>query len=690
MSNIIDNLLPTDKIVNTNTTSTTDQPLKDKPSLFDSLLLNSMPKDESNVDTKTTVVSEIKKEDVVTTLNNIETTEDVALPEEDISSTDKEQKVSASSLLDRLIIEAKKGAKEASNTNENIDIRNEKTDTKNGKTDSTLLNNIETTVDGNIKEVKKDESNDLKTADLTDDTKTTTTKMLDDTLTNKLNTDIQDTSNLININAKDNSLDSENKLNQDTSELVLSEIEKPLETKNKVVENTLEIITPKLESNSNKSIEQKIDVKENSEKKITKEITVDSSLNKINNNDTSIINESKVVNNGKDLLSNNIVDNNSIEVEISTENITNNIDLSNEKESLNSTVLVDSDLENSSILPDESLVIEDVNKNSSELVSNTKDQKMSLMDQLILKNSAKITLNMTTNDINPTEQEIAGKDFISSLYLGSQKNKINNQSLFNKNEAVTLLKDGTSIDAVKTSAEMLDLGLEGIAVDKDIEIEKVEVKTINLKTENKKDFIDNILLDKNIKSDDIKGLITKSVEASAALLENTINLADDAIINVNSPLSFNIQSKIIGARQQMATMMSDIAKQMYENYKPPVTAFRINLNPTTLGSIAILMKSDKSNGLSISLSASSNSTLDALVENQNVLKNSLNKTFNESTEFNLDFSSSNQNSNNQSSFNNQSGQGQNPRKIEQQMDTQSILQLKEENKDREEKSIDYM
>jgi hypothetical protein len=682
MSNIIDSLLPTEKAVNTSSTSTTDQPLKDKPSLFDSLLLNSMPKDESNVDTKTTLLSEIKKEDKITTLGDIETTEDEVLSEDNVS-VDKEQKVSTSSLLDRLIIEAKKGAKEASNTNTTID-------TKNGKTDSTLLNNIETTVDGNIKEVKKDESNDLNTTDLTDDTKTTTTKMVDDTLTNKLNTDIQDTSNLININAKDNSLDTENKLNQDTSELVSSKIEKPLETKNKVVENTLEIITPKLESNLNKSIEQKIDVKENTDKKITKEITIDSSLNKINNNDTSIINESKLVNNEKDLLSNNIVDNNSIEVEINTENITNNIDLSNEKESLNSTVLVDSDLENSSILPDESLVIEDVNKNSSELASNTKDQKMSLMDQLILKNSAKITLNMTTNDINPTEQEIAGKDFISSLYLGSQKNKINNQSLFNKNEAVTLLKDGTSIDTVKTSAEMLDLGLEGIEVDKDIEIDKVEVKTINLKTENKKDFIDNILLDKNVKSDDIKGLITKSVEASAALLENTINLADDATINVNSPLSFNIQSKIIGARQQMATMMSDIAKQMYENYKPPVTAFRINLNPTTLGSIAILMKSDKSNGLSISLSASSTSTLDALVENQNVLKNSLNKTFSENTEFNLDFNSSNQNNNNQSSFNNQSDQGQNPRKFEQQMDTQSILQLKEENKDREEKSIDYM
>ena len=59
-------------------------------------------------------------------------------------------------------------------------------------------------------------------------------------------------------------------------------------------------------------------------------------------------------------------------------------------------------------------------------------------------------------------------------------------------------------------------------------------------------------------------------------------------VNVSSPLSYNIQSKkIIGAKQQMVTVMSDIARQMYENYKPPVTAFRINLNPTELGSIAI-------------------------------------------------------------------------------------------------------
>ncbi|MDY3201020.1 MAG: flagellar hook-length control protein FliK, partial [Arcobacter sp.] len=141
--------------------------------------------------------------------------------------------------------------------------------------------------------------------------------------------------------------------------------------------------------------------------------------------------------------------------------------------------------------------------------------------------------------------------------------------------------------------------------------------------------------------------------------------------------------------QQMATMMSDIARQMYENYKPPVTVFRINLNPLELGSIAIMMKNDKNNALTISMNVSNNTTLDALVDNQNVLRNSLNKTFDENTKFNLDFSSSNQN-NNQSSNNqnNQNSQYQ-ERRFEKQMDTQSVLQLTEENKDREEK-LDYM
>jgi hypothetical protein len=327
----------------------------------------------------------------------------------------------------------------------------------------------------------------------------------------------------------------------------------------------------------------------------------------------------------------------------------------------------------------------------SEVVSSPIAVKTSLMDQLIQKSMGNSKTIISSEQINLVEKETVSKDLISNIYLGTQKNTINNQELFNKNEAINLLKDANSLNDVKTSAGMLDLGLENINVELEEPLDlttKIDInKKLDLDLVTRRNLIDNLILQKNINSEDIKGLITKSIEASSALLENNLNLADDAIVTVNSPLSYNIQSKIIGARQQMSSMMSDIAKQMYENYKPPVTVFKINLNPLELGSIAILMKSDKNNALSISMNISNNSTLDALVENQNILRNSLNKTFDENTKFNLDFSSSNQNNNQSNGQNNNQG---NQNRFEQQMDTQSVLQLKEENKDREEKSIDYM
>ena len=307
---------------------------------------------------------------------------------------------------------------------------------------------------------------------------------------------------------------------------------------------------------------------------------------------------------------------------------------------------------------------------------------------LIQKNMEKA--NIKVLDETGTEllkNEINNKEVISNIYLSEQKNLLNNQVLFNKGEAISLLKDGTSVKDIEKSANILDLGLENLDVEQNVEIENLAVvKKQDFNTLDKKNILDSLLNEKNIRSEDIRNLITKSVDASAALLENTLNVSDDTFINVNSPLSYNIQSKIIGAKQQMATMMSDIARQMYENYKPPVTVFRINLNPVDLGNIAILMKNDKNNGLSISMNISNPTTLDALIDNQNVLRNSLNKTFDENTKFNLDFSSSNQNDN--QSSNSQSNQNQG-RRFERQMDTQSVLQLKEENKNREE-NIDYM
>ena len=115
-------------------------------------------------------------------------------------------------------------------------------------------------------------------------------------------------------------------------------------------------------------------------------------------------------------------------------------------------------------------------------------------------------------------------------------------------------------------------------------------------------------------------------------------------LNVSAQATASIETRIIGARQQMGSMMSEVARNMYLNYKPPVTAFKINLMPANLGSIAIVMKSDKESGLSISLNMSNSATLEALVDNQAALRAALAKNFSTESAFSLDFNMQNQNS----------------------------------------------
>lgn len=651
MPNIINNLLSTETTANTNAvSSTSEQIVKDKPSLFDSLLSNNTATKEEKATSKTPAVTtptkEVKTEEKPS-VENLEINPEIKLDntqlenikiEPEKAETDKpeEQKItSTTSLLDRLVIEAKKNVKETiipkeikqnsdipiitkeSNTENSLEIEVESTNTKDTpiilKENIVTTNNIENVVIPT--EIKQD---------------------LDPSIISKedINTNNLEIKDILPI-----LIPEEKKQNLDT----------PIIPKENSVTIDLSIKTKEQKVNLTDVLLEQTEIK--TQNGITTQEVVSSDIKILAENETP----NTILNNG---------------ISLNTDNI------SNIKESPILTVPVEiNEVVEENGVEQESLVVK-------------KEEKLSLMDQLILKNNEKLTLDTINGDINTPLKDIVTKDLISSIYLGSQKNKINSQSLFNKNEAVNLLKDGNSIQAVKTSAEMLELGLENIDIDQNIDINKVEVKKTDIQSVTRKNLIDNLLLDKNVKSEEVKNLITQSIEASSALLDNSLNLADDATVSVNSPLSFNIQSKIIGAKQQMAAVMSDIAKQMYENYKPPVTAFRINLNPIELGSIAILMKNDRNNGLTISMNVTNNVTLDTLMENQNMLRNSLNKTFDESTRFNLDFSSSNQNSDNQSSNSNQ-GQGSN-RRFEQQMDTQSVLQLKEENRDIEEKSIDYM
>lgn len=701
MSNTIDNLLLSES--STTPSPIAEQPNKDKPSLFDSLLSNISSSEEIKIENISTPPSKNEFKDTEVKTNKVEisdlessikTAQNIDLESVEVLKTDlendKNQKiVTTGSLLDKLVIEAKKSVEKANNIGikESIKIDNK---IENIKVNSELVSN---TQEINLTDIPTSEL--LSKSSENVDSK----KEVD----NILNLDIDDTKNIVPIKNKEivnNKVETVSKItdikelstdeellkvdkNITTSENIKSEVEdiKIDNKKEEVIIGKDEIVDSLgVEINSVENVLPTI-IKKEDIKTVLNDVVVDKNLKdkeviadlsleqKTQENNSTISLFDKIISQKVDSLDTTQTLEKSIK--------SNSEDLKSSNEILNVEEVLVSNISNEVINDKEKPEVK------PEVVSIKKDEKLSLMDQLIQKNSEKLTLETTlsNNVMDSSLKEVITKDLISNIYLGSQKNKINNQTLFNKNEAMSILKDGNSIQSVKTSAEILDLGLEDISIDESIAVDKLDLKELN-----KKGILENLLLRKNVKSEEIKNLITKSVEASKALIEDTITLESDVVVNVNSPISYNIQSKIIGAKQQMATMMSDVARQMYENYKPPVTAFKINLNPTELGSIAILMKSDKNSGLSITMNVSNNVTLDTLIENQNLLKNSLNKTFDENTKFNLDFGSSNQNSNNQSSSN----QNQSNRQFEQQMDTQTILQLKEENKDIEEKVIDYM
>ena len=341
--------------------------------------------------------------------------------------------------------------------------------------------------------------------------------------------------------------------------------------------------------------------------------------------------------------------------------------------------------ENVLIIQDEAIKSEDVKINNNTKV----DQKLSLMDQLIQTNSkkditTKIEESATSNPQSVEQINKNSKELASNIFLADQKNSLNNQLLFNKNEAINILKNASGIEDIEKSANILDLNANNLEVEQNISSENLTDLSVDEKEIlDRKNILNSILNEKDVRSVDVRNLITNSIEASKALLEDTINILDDKILDIQPNLVNSIQSRIVGAKQQMASMMSDVARQMYENYKPPVTVFRMNLNPGDLGTISVLMKQDKSSGLTINMSVSNIATLELLMENQNMLRNSLAKTFNDNANFNLDFSKG---EGGQSQGDSSSNQNQ---KDKRDSNTQEILRLKKENKDYEEKN-DYM
>ncbi len=111
-----------------------------------------------------------------------------------------------------------------------------------------------------------------------------------------------------------------------------------------------------------------------------------------------------------------------------------------------------------------------------------------------------------------------------------------------------------------------------------------------------------------------------------------------------------LKEKIFDSKTKVQNFMSNIAKQMVENYKPPLTALKISLNPKELGSIDVVLKGTKNN---INISFQGNPvTMDILTQNQADLRASLTKQFSQDQAFNFNFSQQQQNNNQNSEFNN--------------------------------------
>lgn len=270
----------------------------------------------------------------------------------------------------------------------------------------------------------------------------------------------------------------------------------------------------------------------------------------------------------------------------------------------------------------------------------------SLMDRL-LDNAKEQTVTVKNANLNneTLETQITttqkSNDIATNMFLSSQKNSIYTQMVVNKSEGVKTVKNASSIEDVKDGAKILDLGLE----DASVEVQKVTkesnvIQKVTKALDSQISLLDKIAFEKNMSLDELNSKLQSQIATMSSTTSTSSTTTEESVVNmnVNTTLALNIQNRIIGAQQQMASMMSDVARNMYENYKPPVTAFRLNLFPAQLGHIAILMKNDRENSISISMNMSQSSTLDAFVENQTVLRDALNRTFeNQQTSFSLDF-----------------------------------------------------
>ncbi len=726
MAKDVEFLLLSKSETNTKTKNTSENLTKKEGlSLFDSLLLaGQKEKKDNNLENKITkknvtsekdITNEFKQvpKDKITQNKLIDITQDTKVKNstlEEKNEIAKENKLRTTSLLDKLILEAKKNVK-----------------TVNSKELTSLKDSFNKVIDNN--EPSKIQTNKKDTISLLDqiiaEAKKELVKNSENTL-KELN--IKGKENLIekikeakqvntNINIE-KQLDNNSLETHKTEITALKKEQKSLDTKITINKEIVSLDDEEIKTSlKDLAVEKKVvSLNEEEIKTSLKDLTVEkelknSELNNISKKqklepDNQIIASKKdIQDNSKDLLKvEKDLETKNIDQRVFNKNIEKNIGETNnefQSESKQEKSIADNKNEKNSLkdfskLDAKAIVKEEQRVNISkdtlmkDEVKNNMSETKSFIDKLV-DDTKKSNINKETlvdkNITSKQQTSYKSNDIVTNIFLSSQKNSIYRQILANKSEGVKVVNEAKTLEAVKKGASILDLGLKEVFAETEV---RNEVK-ISLKNE-KDTLMDKLIFERNIKDDKInnKNFLQQqmtsnisNVSSSASIATTDVNIVN---LNVNPDLAMSIQSRIIGAQQQMSSMLSDVARNMYENYKPPITAFRINLFPAQLGHIAILMKNDKENSINISLNISNANTLDAFIEGQSILKEALNKNFNnEQTSFNLDFNKQDENSNNQSSQDDEKQK----EKSKQNLTSNEILEAINENQDID-KDLNYL
>jgi hypothetical protein len=274
---------------------------------------------------------------------------------------------------------------------------------------------------------------------------------------------------------------------------------------------------------------------------------------------------------------------------------------------------------------------------------NEKETSKNIVNQNQLVVNGKISKDEATFDSKTT--------LLANGFLNSQQKSKETVSLTQVLNAKDNIEKNKTLKSVKDSANMLDLNAEKMGVEHSDQSGKVEKIDILSKQDRESQLqmiqsrgLSRFMIQKDSMINDEQLKRTAELEKVSSVDEQ-VQKEKNVTLNVPQAVVETIQSKIIGAQQKVGSFMSEVARNMYLNYKPPFTSFRMNLNPENLGSIAVIMRASKNdNSVSVSMNMNNTSTMEVFAENKNSLQSALQRQLGEGSNVTLNFDMQNGNS----------------------------------------------